>query len=94
MDRLTEKEIEEALLVLPHWKLDNKTITRRFQFDTFVGAMEFTNKVAEMAEEQQHHPFISIDYRVVTLRLTSWHAGGLTQLDVDAARKYDELYSD
>ena len=36
-----------------------------------------------------HHPGIAIDYRRVTVKLTTWHAGGLTKLDVDSAEAYD-----
>ncbi|MEH7012228.1 4a-hydroxytetrahydrobiopterin dehydratase, partial [Neobacillus niacini] len=38
------------------------------------------------------HPFISIDYKVVTLRISSWNARGLTALDFELATKYDEFY--
>ena len=51
------------------------------------------NRVAEYAEDIQHHPFISIDYKMVTIKLTSWEAGGLTELDLECAQRYDELYS-
>lgn len=93
MDRLTEQQIAAALSALPEWRLENKTITRRYRFHAFPAAMAFTNAVADEAERRNHHPFIAIDYKVVTLRLTSWHTGGLTQQDFDEATRFDNFYA-
>ncbi|MDB5084874.1 MAG: pterin-4-alpha-carbinolamine dehydratase [Bacilli bacterium] len=92
MEKLTEQEIASQLQSLPEWSLDKKTISRKFRFSSFMDAIRFTNVVADEAERKNHHPFISIDFKVVTLRLTSWHAGGLTQADFEAAEVFDELY--
>jgi 4a-hydroxytetrahydrobiopterin dehydratase len=90
--RLSNEEIQQRLGDVPDWSLDDKFISRRFKFRSFVDAMAFANKVAEIAEARNHHPFISIDYKVVTLRLTSWHAGGLTDADFDEAKAFDLAY--
>ncbi|MFC5529960.1 4a-hydroxytetrahydrobiopterin dehydratase [Cohnella yongneupensis] len=89
---LSESELQEALLDLPGWKVeeDGKWIARRYMFPTFPEAIAFVNKVADIAEAQVHHPFISIDFRKVTLRLTTWHSGGLTLLDIRSAKAYDQ----
>lgn len=91
-ERLSETEIEARLAQLPEWKLEEKTLSRRFRFESFPDAIHFVNAVADLAEARNHHPFIAIDYRVVTLRLTSWHAGGLTADDFDEAAAADALY--
>lgn len=89
---LSESELQEQLAAIPGWKLedDGKTIARKYMFPSFPEAVVFVNKVADIAEAQVHHPFISIDYRKVTLRLTTWHSGGLTMLDIHAAKAYDQ----
>lgn len=92
MDQLDEAAVVEELSKLSEWKRDGKFIHRRYRFATFLAAIEFVNQVARIAEERNHHPFISIDYKMVTLRLTSWHAGGLTHLDFGEARQFDELF--
>jgi 4a-hydroxytetrahydrobiopterin dehydratase len=92
MEKLTELEIETCIQSVSEWKLENKTISRRYRFSSFMDAIHFTNKVAEEAERRNHHPFISVDYKMVTLRLTSWHAGGLTQTDFDEAKACDDLF--
>ncbi|MFD0672636.1 4a-hydroxytetrahydrobiopterin dehydratase [Cohnella sp. GCM10027633] len=89
---LTEQELQDHLAGLEGWKLEEngKTITRKYLFPSFPEAVAFVNKVADIAEAQVHHPFISIDYRKVTLRLTTWYSGGLTMLDIHAAKAYDQ----
>lgn len=89
---LTDEELQSELNSLAGWKLeeDGKWIAKRYLFPSFPEAVAFVNKVADIAEAQNHHPFISIDYRKVALRLTTWHSGGLTRLDIDAARAYDQ----
>ncbi|MGG1312790.1 4a-hydroxytetrahydrobiopterin dehydratase [Cohnella laeviribosi] len=89
---LKDEEIAEALGRLDGWKLEeNKRIAKKYLFPSFPEAISFVQKVAEIAEAQNHHPFIAIDYRKVTLRLTTWHSGGLTGLDIAAASAYDGL---
>lgn len=91
--RLDESAIEQQLARLPGWSRDEKFIVRRYRFHSFPDAVAFVNRVAEKAERERHHPFIAIDYKVVTLRLTSWHAGGLTELDFHIAEQFDTLFS-
>lgn len=90
--RLTEEEITQKLTFIPNWTLEGKKIHRRYKFADFKSGMAFVNQVADTAERENHHPFISIDYKFVTLELTSWHAGGLTETDFDEAQKFDALY--
>ena len=56
--------------------------------------IDFVNEVASIAEADNHHPMIAIDYKMVTLRLTSWHAGGLTDLDFESAAGFDQAFTD
>ncbi|MBW5448666.1 4a-hydroxytetrahydrobiopterin dehydratase [Cohnella sp. CFH 77786] len=86
---LNETELEEALRGLTGWSVEEGRLTKKYLFPTYAGAMEFVNKVAGIAERMNHHPFISIDFRRVTLRLTTWHSGGLTGLDIQSAKAYD-----
>lgn len=92
MNPLTDVEIVEQLKALPEWK-GEKFIQRRYRFTTFLGAIAFVNRLAEIAEEKNHHPFISIDFKLVTIRLTTWHAGGLSMLDFEEAAIFDDVYS-
>lgn len=90
-DLLNASEIKEALKRIPEWEHEKKAIERAFEFDDFTQAMDFVNAVAEIAEEQEHHPEIDIRYNKVILRLSTHSEGGLTDLDFDVAEKIDTL---
>ena len=90
--KLSLSEVDLALAGLPGWKLDGKFMVKKYRFREFLSGVAFVNSVAQLSEEKNHHPFIAIDYKLVTLRLTSWNAGGLTDLDVSLAEVYDEIY--
>ncbi|MBI0578925.1 4a-hydroxytetrahydrobiopterin dehydratase [Neobacillus cucumis] len=93
MQKLTDQEIQEKLTTVPSWMLtDTKWIERKYRFNEYLNGMEFVQQVADLSEKANHHPFISIDYKMVTLKITSWHAKGLTALDFDLAKKYDEFF--
>jgi 4a-hydroxytetrahydrobiopterin dehydratase len=87
--KLTEEELKTSLEDAPEWSEVSEAIQRTFQFDDFVGAMEFVNKVADAAEAAQHHPDILIRYNKVTLTLATHDAGGITDRDFSLAKRID-----
>ncbi|NIK80205.1 4a-hydroxytetrahydrobiopterin dehydratase [Paenibacillus castaneae] len=92
--KLTEVQIEEHLNQTEGWKRENgKWIIKKYRFPSFPESIAFVNLVAQASEELNHHPFIAIDYKLVTLRMTTWHDGGLTELDFTAATAYDRAYA-
>jgi 4a-hydroxytetrahydrobiopterin dehydratase len=70
---------------------DGKAIVRDFIFADFKAAWAFMNKVAELAEAQNHHPDWSNVYNRVRIALTSHDAGGLTEKDLTLARAINAL---
>jgi 4a-hydroxytetrahydrobiopterin dehydratase len=91
--KLTEAAIEQSLAASEGWKREeSKWIVKKYRFLTFRGAIQFVNQVAEASEQLNHHPLIAIDYKMVTLRLTTWNDGGLTGLDFKAAAAFDRSY--
>lgn len=78
---------------IPQWELieGNQSISRTFEFKDFKESMAFVNAVAELAEKQNHHPDITINYNAVTLVLSTHSAGGLTEKDVTLAKAIDQL---
>ena len=88
---LTDSEIQQALGSLPGWQRAGKAIQRIFEFPDFKAAMQFVNKVAEAAEEANHHPDIDIRYNKVTIALVSHDSGGVTQRDVRMAKRINEI---
>jgi 4a-hydroxytetrahydrobiopterin dehydratase len=81
MPALSSAEIEQALIQLPDWQLNDALLNRTFNFTDFREAMSFVNSVAAVAERAGHHPDIDIRYNKVKLALTSHDAGGITEKD-------------
>jgi 4a-hydroxytetrahydrobiopterin dehydratase len=90
MTTLTEAEIAEALKELPKWGMLDGKLTRDCEFGTFADAMAFVQRVAEIAERQNHHPDIDIRSTKVRLGLVSHDAGGITRRDLRLAARVDE----
>jgi len=88
---LTDSEIQNALTSLPGWKKNGPGIQRVFEFPDFKAAMQFVNKVADAAEQANHHPDIDIRYNKVTMALISHDSGGVTQRDVKMANRINQI---
>jgi 4a-hydroxytetrahydrobiopterin dehydratase len=88
---LTDTEIQEALTSLSGWQRNGKAIQRVFRFPDFKAAMQFVNKVAEKAEQANHHPDIDIRYNTITMALVSHDSGGVTQRDVRMAEAINKI---
>lgn len=85
------QEIQTAVGELNEWNLEVNVLVKDFQFTNFSEAMAFVNKVADIAEKENHHPDIMINYNRVRLSLTTHSAHGLTQKDFDVAKHVDAL---
>lgn len=67
--------------------MDNKKIQKKFSFPDFLAAMTFVNRVADIAEQEGHHPDIHIFYNKVTIELSTHSIGGLSKNDFIVAAK-------
>jgi len=88
---LTDSEVNMALAKLPGWKANGKAIERKFEFPDFKQAMVLVNRIADAAEEANHHPDITVSYNKVTLALISHDSGGVTNRDVKMAARINEI---
>ncbi len=89
MALLKETEVEQELKGLHGWEWEGGSIEKQYSFGSFAEAMKFANRVAALAEEQNHHPDILVSYTKVTLTLSSHDAGGLTARDFKMAKAVD-----
>ena len=92
MQPLTTDQIASA--ALPDWSYSSERggcLSRSFQFADFVQAFGFMTQLALHAEKMNHHPEWSNVYNRVDIVLTTHDAGGVTALDLDAARHTDAL---
>lgn len=90
-DLLTDDDIA-ARLEDSDWQREGGEIVRELKFEDFAAAMAFVNRVAEAAEEANHHPDILVHgWNKVRLSLTNHSAGGLTDADFQMAAQIDQL---
>jgi 4a-hydroxytetrahydrobiopterin dehydratase len=73
------------------WSEVGGALERTFEFLSFADSLAFVNRIGKLAESENHHPDISIDYRRVTLRWWTHTAGGITDRDVELAERSSEL---
>jgi len=88
-ERLSDIAIQRELGNLPGWSRRGEVITKTFQFRDFLTGIDFVAAVAKAADAADHHPDIDIRYTKVTCALSTHSAGGITQKDLDMARKID-----
>lgn len=88
---MSRKEAESYLTQVSGWDIVDSKIEKEFRFKDFKEAMKFVNKVAEIAEEEGHHPDINISWNKVTLELTTHSIRGLSENDFIVAAKIDRL---
>jgi 4a-hydroxytetrahydrobiopterin dehydratase len=87
--KLTPGALQNALLTLPNWKLEDGQLTQTITFSSFLKAIEFVNEAAALAEQANHHPDIDIRYNRLRFVLVTHDAGGITHNDVEMAAKLD-----
>lgn len=90
-EQLSSNEIDQRVKEIRGWQHSGNAIKKQFVFESFMPAVRFVNRVAEAAERADHHPDITINYRKVTMVLSTHSAGGLTEKDFSLARQIDEV---
>lgn len=92
---LTESEIDEMMPQVPEWQVleveGEKRLQRTFKFKNFAQALAFTDRVGELAEEQDHHPALLTEWGKVTVTWWTHKIKGLHQNDFIMAAKTDRL---
>ena len=88
-DLIKQSELKDRMKKIPEWELEKNQIERTFEFDDFVDAIDFVDRVAEVVEEEEHHPDIDIRYNKVRLTVSTHSKGGLTELDFNLAERIE-----
>ena len=87
---LSDDDLGKALGGLPDWTKEGGALVRTVEMESFPQAIQVVNRVAEIAENDNHHPDIDIRWRTLTFRLSTHSAGGLTAKDVSLAEQIDD----
>ncbi len=94
----TLEQIEPQLAQLPDWQLVEveavPRLFRGYRFKNFIKALEFTNRVGVMAEQQGHHPDLLTRWGAVEVSWWSHSVNGLHSNDFICAAKTEQLYSE
>jgi 4a-hydroxytetrahydrobiopterin dehydratase len=87
------EDAERLMEQVPSWELkpDEQKLLRRFKFKDFREAMAFVNRIADLAEEEGHHPDIHISWNRVRLELTTHAIKGLSENDFIMAAKISDM---
>jgi 4a-hydroxytetrahydrobiopterin dehydratase len=91
MEVLDPGTVDQALADGLSWERDGRELVKVHTESDFAGALDFVNRVGELAEQANHHPDIEIRWNTVTLRLSTHSAGGITGADLELARQIDAL---
>lgn len=97
MSTIEESIRQNLLLILEEskevkgWGSSNKQLSKSYTFDNFKDAMKFVNKVAKIAENQNHHPDIEIIYNKVKLTITDHEKGRVSEKCIKFVKEVDNL---
>ena len=95
---LSEQEIKELAPQIPSWMVHEEDGIKRlicsFAFSSYEDSVNFTNKVAKLAEEEDHHPEIILEWGNVTVSWWSHKIKGLHKNDFICASKTDDLFKE
>lgn len=91
--RLTAAQVEAFHVQVPKWAVcEDAALERTFRFENYWQTMAFTNAVAWIAHQEDHHPDLSVHYNHVVVRWSTHAVSGLTENDFIAAAKVDRLF--
>jgi 4a-hydroxytetrahydrobiopterin dehydratase len=88
---LSAEQVASAVAGLTDWSGDATAIKRTAKLATFPAAIAVVDQVAEVAEAMDHHPDIDIRWRTLTFVCATHSAGGVTDKDVELARRIDAI---
>jgi 4a-hydroxytetrahydrobiopterin dehydratase len=89
--KLGAAQVKDLLGQVSGWEAQGDKLRKTFTFKDFVTAMEFLNRVAEIAESEQHHPDFAVHYNKVEFTIWTHDVGGLSENDFILAAKIDQL---
>lgn len=92
---MTVEQASDLMEHVPGWSLaeDGRSIFRSYTFKDFKKALDFTNRIGELAEEEGHHPDITLSWGRVGVSLTTHAVKGLSENDFILAAKINGLHN-
>ena len=94
MPLLDADSVRTALAGLDGWDGGPDGISRTVRLPSFPAAIAVVDRVAEVAEEMDHHPDMDIRWRTLTFRCITYSAKGVTLRDIRLAQRIDRIVAE
>ena len=91
MSCLSISDIQYAILDLNGWEFKNNAIHKIFTFESYLNSIAFINRLAEIAEENNHHPDMVVGWCKIDVAFTSHDQGGVTTACIDMAKRTESV---
>jgi len=91
--KLTDAQVKDSLVTLPGWVLKEAKLHREFKFKDFNEAWGFMGRVALIAEKLDHHPEWFNVWNTVRIDLSTHDVGGLSDRDLELAKRINAVYT-
>jgi len=88
---LTEEQANDLLKQIPSWNIKEGHVFKQFEFKNFKESISFVNRVADIAEQEGHHPNIAINFKKVDIELWTHAINGLSENDFILPAKIDKI---
>ena len=88
---LNDEEIQDALIELHEWERDGVKIRKTYMYPSFRDAIDFVNRVADVAEKYNHHPDIDISFKKVIITLWTHKRHAITKADMFLAGELEKV---
>ncbi|YCM42309.1 4a-hydroxytetrahydrobiopterin dehydratase [Verrucomicrobiaceae bacterium 227] len=86
---LDATQFVDYLKSLPQWEIVDDELSKCFKFASYLDGLKFTARCGEIAEEMNHHPDLLVQWRKVTVTISTHSCGALTKLDFEFARRVE-----
>ena len=90
--RLAPEEISSELETVAGWAVVEGSLTKVFEFETYLAGADFAANVARTAESLNHHPDILVSWRKVKVSVNTHDVQGISPYDFELARRVDRLF--
>ena len=91
MSCLSSSDIQYAISDLNGWEFKNNAIHKIFIFESYLNSIAFINRLAEIAEEKNHHPDMVVGWCKIDVAFTSHDQGGVTTACIDMSKKAESV---
>jgi 4a-hydroxytetrahydrobiopterin dehydratase len=90
-DKVTDQQLKQKLDEMKIWGLEEGKLATRVEFQDYSECVVFANKVFSLAENENHHPKVVVEYGAVEIDLWSHEENGITEKDLDMAEEIEKI---